>query len=198
MPLIGFGAAIALLSRTQLAINIGLFLAGALLGFRCHSLFTTAMAFVPNAADHLFLAGPISLIAAGLLLIVPSFIRHWFAPVAALIVGAMLAQMISLTDPTIDNWNVSLAGVGLGLWVIVTTSLCVRSFYQDWFPIGARIVGSWFLAIGLLYGGAAFAVRPMLPSLHDEKLMTPPPANALPDVSTDPSGPSPEELPAQP
>ncbi len=116
----GFGAAIALLSRIQLVISIGLFLLGALLGFCSHHLFIAAMAFVPNGADHLFFGWANFTHSAGLLLILPGSLRHWFAPVVAMIVGAMLAQMISLTDPTIDSWNVSLVGVGLGLWVIVT------------------------------------------------------------------------------
>lgn len=198
LPLLGLGAAIALLSRIQAAIAIALFLFGAVLGFEFHQRFIVVMGFVPNAADHMFLTGPISLIAAGLLLLLPAALRGWLTPAAALILGAVLAQIISLTDPTINDWSVSVVGVGLGLWVMTTTLFCVRSFYQSWFPIGLRIVGSWLLAIGLLYGGTAFVARPALPSLPDEKLMTPPTQNSLPNLDAGPSGPAPEELPAQP
>ncbi len=198
LPLFGLGAAIAVLSRIQLVVSLSLFLLGALLGFRYHQTFITLMGFLPNAADHLFLTGPISLVAVGLLLIVPAFLRRWLAPAVALVVGTMLAEMISLTDPTIDSQSVSLIGIGLGLWVITTTTLCVRSFYRDWFPVGLRILGSWLLAIGLLYGGTALIARPALPSLPDENLMPPPTQNSLPNLDASPSGPAPEELPTQP
>ncbi len=198
LPLVGFGTALALLSRIQAGVAIALFLLGAALGFEFHHRFVTMMEFLPNAADHMFLTGPISLIAAGLLLLLPAPLRSWLAPAAALVVGAMLAQMISLTDPTINDWSVSAIGVGLSLWVMTTTLLCVRSFYRSWFPIGLRIVGSWLLAIGLLYGGTAFVARPALPSLSDENLMAPPTQSSLPNLDTGPSGPAPEELPAQP
>ncbi|MBS0251463.1 MAG: hypothetical protein JSR78_10430 [Proteobacteria bacterium] len=197
MPLIGFGVAIALLGSGKATIAALLFLLGTVLGFYCHRAFVTVMAFVPNAADHLFLASPIALIAAGLLLISPTPVRGVFAVPAALIIGAMLAQTISLTDPTINGWTVSLIGVALGLWVIVTIALCIRAFYRPWFFVAARIVGSWLLAIGLLYGSAAFVVRTPL-SLPDTNLMPPSSARALPDVNTNPSGPEPEQLPTEP
>lgn len=198
LPLLGLGCALALLGRIQATMCVALFLLGAVLGFALQRQFIKVMGFVPDAADHLFLAGPISLIAAGVLLLLPAFLKSWWVPAAALTIGAMLAQIIALTDPTVDSWDVSLVGVGLGLWAVVTTWLCVRSFYRDWFPVGLRIVGSWLLAIGLLYGGSSFVPRPALPSLPDESVMTPPTKNALPNFDVGPSGPAPEELPAQP
>ncbi|MBS0234850.1 MAG: hypothetical protein JSR99_15350 [Proteobacteria bacterium] len=67
LPLVGFGVAIALLDRVQAAVVGSLFLIGTLMGFNNHRAFVTVMGFVPNAADHLFLSGPIALIAAGLM-----------------------------------------------------------------------------------------------------------------------------------
>jgi hypothetical protein len=198
LPLIGLGAAIALISCVEVGLCVGLYLAGAWLGFRFHELFVEQLSFLPNAADHLFLTGPISLVSTGLLLISTTMLRHWLAPVVSAIIGAMLAEVITLTDPTMDSSVVSFVGIGLGLWAIVTTLTCVRTFHRDWFPIGLRIVGSWFLAIGLLYGSAAFVRRPELPSAPVENLMPPPTRNNLPDLNANPPGSQIEELPAQP
>lgn len=198
LPLIGLGAAIALFSRIEVVLCVGLYLAGAWLGFCFHELFVDQLSFVPNAADHLFLTGPISLISTGLLLIAPTMLRHWLAPIVSAIVGAMLAEVITLTDPTMDSSVISFVGIGLGLWAIITALICVRTFHRDWFQIGLRIVGSWFLAIGLLYGSAAFVRQAELPSAPVDKLMPPPTRNDLPDLSANPAGSQLEELPAQP
>ena len=165
LPLIGFGAALSVLSRQLSLVNIVVFLGGAVLGFRIQDRFIALMAFAPDAADHLFLTAPISSIAAGLLLIAPARTKTWLAAPAALLVGAMLAVTIALTDPTLNSREVSIVGVALGLWVVAVTALSGQAFYRSWFPIALRILGSWLLAIGLLYGGASLVKRPALPSL---------------------------------
>jgi hypothetical protein len=186
LPLIGFGAALSVLSRQLFFISIIVFLGGAALGFEMQSRFIALMAFAPDAADHLFLTAPISSIAAGLLLIAPARAKTWLAVPAALLVGAMLAITIALTDPTLDGRKVSIVGVALGLWVITVTALSGRALYRNWFPIGLRILGSWLLAIGVLYGGASLVKRPALPSLPDEDLQPPPKANSLPSLDQPP------------
>ena len=186
LPLIGFGAAISVLNRPLFFASIVVFLAGAVLGFEIQNQFIALMAFAPNAADHLFLTGPISSIAAGLLLIAPKRAKAWLAAPAALLIGAMLAIIIALTDPTLNNTEVSIVGVALGLWVVTVTALSVQAFYRSWFVIALRIFGSWLLAIGLLYGGASLVKRPALPSLPDENLQAPPPANSLPSLEQPP------------
>lgn len=173
LPLIGLGAAIALLDPLQALLSCAVFLLGALLGFHYHDAFLAMMAFVPNAPEHLFLAGPIALVASGALLLCPPSLRHWLAPALAAIIGAMLAQFIALTDPTIGSPAVSFLGVGLGMWSIATVSLCLRSVLRPWFAVASRIAGSWLVAIGLLYGGSAFAPRKAMPPLPDAGLDDP-------------------------
>ncbi len=198
LPLIGFGAAMSLLSRSQSVVSTIAFLAGAVLGFEIENRFITIMAFAPNAADHLFLTGAFSSIAAGLLLIAPIRARPWLAVPIALLIGAMLAVVIVLTDPTMDSRQVSFVGVGLGLWVVVVTALSARAFYRSWFPIALRIVGSWLLAIGLLYGGVSLVARPALPSLPDENLREPTIENRLPSLDKPQPGLAPDGLRANP
>jgi len=182
LPLIGLGAAMAFVRWWQAGFGIAAFAAGAAFGFRTHSSFIAFMAFAPNAADHLFLTEPISLLAAGLLLIVPVSLTRWLVTPSAFVIGAMLANKIALTDPTLDGWRVSFIGVGLGLWAVVTTFLSIRAFYKAWLPIGFRIVGSWFIAIGLLYGGSSLVARPTLPSLPDDNLAVPAQRNEFPQI----------------
>ncbi len=186
LPLIGFGAALSVLNRRLVFASVVVFLGGSVLGFEIQNRFIALMAFAPNAADHLFMSGPISLIAAGLLLIAPTRAKAWVAAPAALLIGVMLAITIALTDPTLHSWTVSIVGVGLGLWVVVVTTLSARAFYKSWFPIALRILGSWLLAIGLLYGGASLVKRPALPSLPDQNLQAPPPSNSLPSLDQPP------------
>jgi hypothetical protein len=199
LPLIAFGAALSVLSRQLFLVSIIVFLGGAALGFEIENRFIALMAFAPDAADHLFLTAPISSIAAGLLLIAPTRARPWLAAPVASLIGMMLAVSIALTDPTMNSWMVSIVGVALGLWVIVVTALSVQAFYRSWFVIALRILGSWLLAIGLLYGGSSLVKRPALPSLPDENLQAPPPANSLPSLDQPPEpGLPPDGLRADP
>jgi hypothetical protein len=198
LPLIGLGAAMAFVSWWQAGLDIAAFLTGAALGFRIHSSFVAFMSFAPNAADHLFLTGPISLIAAGLLLIVPGSLKRWLVTPIAFVIGAMLANIIALTDPTLDGRKISLIGVGLGLWVVTTTFLSIRAFYKAWLPIGFRIVGSWFIAIGLLYGGSSLIARPALPSLPEDNLAVPAQRNEIPQINEPRPGLRPDGFGAEP
>ncbi len=190
LPLIGFGAALSVLSPRLSIVSIGAFLAGAAAGFETRNQFIAFMDFAPDAADHLFLTAPISMIAAGSVLIAPARAKPWLVLPAALLVGAMLAIVITLTDPTMHSRTVSVVGVALGLWAVAVTALSARAFYRSWFPIALRILGSWCLAIGLLYGGASLVKRPALPSLPDEKLLAPTQRNALPSLDEPAAGPS--------
>jgi hypothetical protein len=162
VPLLGLGAAVALLSRGRSFFALALFVLGTVIGFKVRLWFLSAMAPVPGAVNHLYLTGPLSSIAAGLLLIVPAWARSLlFAPVA-LLVGAMLAVAIELTDPTLDDLLIPCTGVAVGLWIVSAITLTARAFYRDWFPIAAKILGSWLLAAGLLYGSASLIPRPAL------------------------------------
>lgn len=189
LPLIGFGAALSMLSPQLSIVSIGALLVGAAVGFEIRNQFIAFMDFAPDAADHLFLTVPISMIAAGSVLIAPAWAKPWLVLPAALLVGGMLAIVITLTDPTMNSRTVSVVGVALGLWVVVVATLSATAFYRAWFPVALRIIGSWLLAIGLLYGGASLVKRPALPSLPDEKLLAPIQRNSLPSLDESPVGP---------
>jgi hypothetical protein len=163
VPLLGLGVALALLERRQAWTALGVFVLGAAIGFEFRPLFMAALAGVPRAADHLFLTGPLSSVAAGLLLIAPRRARAWLFAPATLVIGAMLAVAIGLTDPTINDIVIPCAGVIIGIWIVSVIALTASAFRHAWLPIGARIVGSWLLAAGLLYGSASLVPRPAAP-----------------------------------
>ena len=119
----------------------------------------------------MFFTGPISYLAAGAALVAGARWREWLAPAAALIVGAMLALTIKLTDPSLHEPAYTWTPVLIALWIVAAVTLTLRAFRRGWFTIFGRILGSWLLAIGLLYGGA---------SLVPPKRQPPPPAMALP------------------
>ena len=163
VPLIGLGVTLSLLARWQSWAAIGMFLLGTVIGFEIRPWFMSVLTGVPRAADHLFLTGPLSNVAAGLLLIAPQRARAWlFAPIT-LSLGAMLAVAIGLTNPTIDDLLIPCLGMAVGIWIVWVIALTVSAFRHPWFPIAARIVGSWLLAAGLLYGSASFVPRPAPP-----------------------------------
>jgi hypothetical protein len=43
----------------------------------------------------------------------------------------------------------------VAFWIVAAVSLTLRAFRRDWFAIFGRILGSWLLAIGILYGGVS-------------------------------------------
>jgi hypothetical protein len=163
LPLLGLGLAVSLLGRRQSWAACAIFLLGAAIGFKLRPWFMAALSGVPQAPDHLFLTGPLSNMAVGLLLIVPQWTRKWlFAPVAA-VVGAMLAVAIALTDPTVNEFLVPCLGVTMGVWIVSAIALTISAIRHPWFSIAARIAGSWLLAAGLLYGSASLIPRPATP-----------------------------------
>jgi hypothetical protein len=163
VPLLGLGIALSLLGRRQCWTALALFLLGTAIGFEIRPWFVALLNGVPQAPEHLFLTGPLSSIAVGLLLIAPQWVREWlFAPVT-IFAGALLAVAISLTDPTVDELVIPSIGVAIGVWIIAAVALTANAMRHPWFLIAARIGGSWLLAAGLLYGGASLIPRPVAP-----------------------------------
>jgi hypothetical protein len=119
----------------------------------------------------LFLTGPISYLAAGVALVASMRWRTFVAPVASMIFGTMLGLTIKLTDPSLHEPAFTWTPLLAACWVIAAAALTLRAFRRGWFSIFGRILGSWLIAIGLLYGGA---------SLLPPKREPPPPAVALP------------------
>jgi hypothetical protein len=177
LPLIGLGAAFGLIGLRSLATALPLFALGIAAGLLAEDALLRLLDHVPRAATHLFFAGPIAFLAIGAALAAGARLWSWLAPIAALIVGAMLALVIKLTDPSLHDPAYTWTPVLIALWMVAAVALTLRAFRRDWFAIFGRILGSWLTAIGLLYGGAA-----LLP-----KRASPPPAVA--------TSPSPESAP---
>ena len=200
LPLAGLGLALAFVSPSQRRTAFFLFALGMALGFIFADPFLSTVALLPGAARSHFLVAPIMSVAVGLSLASPGWIRRSVLPVAAIITGAVFAIAIWLTDPSFRDLTITLTGIGVGFWILLAVCLTVRQFWQTWFEIAGRILGSWLIAIGLLYGGVSLMPPRELP-LPDGAEFIPPPSNQLmgsdqdtgfPDQSN--PLPSPEEL----
>jgi hypothetical protein len=167
LPLVGLGAVFALIGLRALAAALALFALGIVAGIAGQDRLLAMLDLVPRAATHLFFTGPISYLAAGAALVAGARWRDWLTPLAALIVGAMLALTIKLTDPSLHEPAYTWTPVLIAFWIVAAVTLTLRAFRRGWFSIFGRILGSWLLAIGLLYGGA---------SLVPPKRQPPPPA----------------------
>jgi hypothetical protein len=174
LPLVGLGVVFALIGLRALAAALALFALGIVAGIAGQDRLLAILDLLPRAATHLFFTGPISYLAAGAALVAGARWREGLAPAAALIVGAMLALTIKLTDPSLHEPAYTWTPVLIAFWIVAAVTLTLRAFRRGWFSIFGRILGSWLLAIGLLYGGA---------SLVPPKRQPPPPAvQPLPDL----------------
>jgi hypothetical protein len=175
LPLLGLGVALVLVDFYLCAVSLLLFGCGIAVGLVTQDYFVAALAALPQAASHDFLTGPVSCLAVGLALAAGARVRRGLLPVAAAIAGAMLVFAIHVTDPSLHDWRFPLAGITIALWIVAAITLIVRAFRRDWFVIPGRILGSWLIAVGLLYGGASLMPRRSLPP--------PPPAPTAPQAS---------------
>ncbi len=173
LPLVALGAAFALLGTRALLAALVLFALGIAGGLFAQDRLLWLLDTVPRAATHMFLTGPISYLAAGVALVAGARWRDWLAPPAAAIFGAMLGLTIRLTDPSLHQPVFTWSPVLIAVWIVFAVMLCLRGFWRDWFPIFGRILGSWMLAIGLLYGGVSVIPKPA---------RAPPPIMSRPNV----------------
>jgi hypothetical protein len=155
LPLIGLGAAFGLLAGRAFIAALLLFGIGIVIGMVAEDRLLWVLDSVPRAATDLFMTGPISYLAAGAALVASKKWRSIVALAAAIIVGAMQALMIKLTDPSLHEPVFTWTPVLISVWIVVSVSLTLRVFRREWFIIAGRILGSWLIAIGLLYGGAS-------------------------------------------
>ena len=174
LPLVALGAALALVDRRALLAALALFALGIAAGLVEEDRLLWLLDTVPGAATHMFLTGPISYLAAGVALVASARWRNGLTPPAAAIFGAMLGLTIRLTDPSLHQPVFTWAPVLIAFWIVFAVMLCLRGFWRDWFPIFGRILGSWMLAIGLLYGGVSVIPKTARP---------PPPAATLPPAA---------------
>jgi len=155
LPLIALGAAFGLIGLRALLAALALFALGIGVGVLAEDRLLQLLYPIPGAATHLFLTGPISYLAAGLALVVSAHWRTYVAPPAAFVFGAMAGLAVKLTDPSLHAPAYTWTPVLIAVWTVLAVALTLRGFWRDWFLIFGRILGSWMLAIGLLYGGAA-------------------------------------------
>jgi hypothetical protein len=185
LPLVGLGVALALVDRRYSLGALALFAGGVAVGFFSKDWLLEALEAIPRATSHHFMTGPISSVTVGVALVLPTArLRSWFLLIAAAVAGSMLAIAIEVTDPSLDDVAIPLAGVIVGFWIVAGILLTVRAFRRTWFPIPARILGSWLVAIGLLYGGASL--------LPKQKSAFPLPAEPTPNIIP---FPGPDRLP---
>ena len=141
-----FGAAIAAMIGAAAAVQWQVRILDALQG-------------LPGAVSHDFLVLPISLLAIGLALAAGGMFRSLLILPAAAVVGAGHAIATVLSDTSFPrNGSILTAGLVMTACLAVAVALAVHSWPRTPVRIGARIVGSWFLAIGLLY--LATAIMP--------------------------------------
>ncbi|MGB0085176.1 MAG: hypothetical protein WBP94_07385 [Rhodomicrobiaceae bacterium] len=175
LPLVGLGVLLALGDIRQCLTGLAAFTLGIVLGFSFVDSFTSALAGLPGAKTHLFLTGPILSIAVGVALGAPKRIGPVVLPVAAIIAGAMVAIALRLTNQSFHDPAAAAAGIAFAFWIPAAVSMTVWAFRQAWFQTAGRILGSWLIAIGVLYGGASLISprKPALPSLPQAPQLAP-------------------------
>ncbi|HEY2533000.1 MAG TPA: hypothetical protein VGJ20_34550 [Xanthobacteraceae bacterium] len=177
LPIVGLGLASGLVGLRIFFTALVLLIIGILGGFAAYDrvIFLLFIAWNPPSDFSVTgsIAVPISCLAAGSPLLCRERLRAWLLPVAAFVAGTMLAIDILLTessqgDPlfTYSPLVVAFSPIVVALWTIISVSLTVRAFRHNWLVIFGRILGSWTVAIGVLYGGASatLVLRPLLSS----------------------------------
>jgi hypothetical protein len=159
LPLIGLGIACGLVGRRVFAATLALFGLGVAFGFAAQGFLLASIYALARGPTHLFMTEPIAAIAIGLALIPGTRWLPWLLPAAAPVVGAMLALAIFLADPRMHEpafvWTPLFAAV----WVVAALALTLQAFPARWQTIFARILGSWLVAIGLLFGGTSLELN---------------------------------------
>ncbi len=157
LPLIGLGAACGLVGARIFGAVLLLFGLGIVIGSVGQDWLLWVLYNVPEGPTHLFLTGPISFLVIGLALAPGARLLPWLLPIAAVVAGGMLSLAIMLTDPSLHEPAFTWTPVLVAYWIVAAVSLTLRAFRRGWFPVFGRILGSWLIAIGLLYGGASLA-----------------------------------------
>jgi len=152
---IGLGAACGLVSARISGAALLLFGLGIIAGSVGQDWLLWVLYNVPEGPTHLFLTGPIAYLAIGLALVPGERLLPWLLPTAAVVAGAMLSLAIMLTDPSLHDPAFTWTPVLAAFWIVAAVSLTLQALRRGWFPILGRILGSWLVAIGLLYGGAS-------------------------------------------
>jgi hypothetical protein len=171
LSLLGAGLAVARLPHRLYCLGIALFAAGVLSGDLLSAAIAAAVPQHPELIGYIFLIGPVCCVVAGASLAGPRGIRIWLAPLAAAMCGGALGMVMDFSGSTAPQWAYAGGAVVAGLLLVLAPLLVFRAFEQPWFPIPARIFGSWLIAIGAMLTTAQLFPRPAMPE---------PPAMELP------------------
>ena len=133
LPLVGLGVALALVARRYSLAALALFGGGVAIGFFSKDWLLAVLEAIPQATSHHFLTGPISSVTVGVALVLPGArLRSWFLLVAAAIAGSMLAIAIEVTDPSLGDIAIPLAGVVVGFWIVAAICAAIGfTVYQQ-------------------------------------------------------------------
>jgi hypothetical protein len=154
LPLLGMGVAIGLM-RPRAAMVAGLaFTGGMAAGLGFYEPLLAPLWALHKAAEAAFFTGPAAALAAGVTLVLPMQLRHYGIAPLALLAGIATTLGIVVTDPSIHDPSNRIAGVLIALWLPAAVALSVSAFRRPLFDTPGRILGSWLIAIGLLYGAA--------------------------------------------
>jgi hypothetical protein len=170
LPLIGLGAACGQVGTRSFSTALLMFGLGILLGSVGQDWLLWVLYNLPGSPIYLFLTGPISCLAIGVTLLPGARLLPWLLPIGSIVAGAMLSLAIFLNDPSLHEPAFILTPVLAAFWIVAAVALTVRAFWRGWVAIFGRILGSWLVAIGLLYGGASLlpVLKPPPPSVDTQ------------------------------
>jgi hypothetical protein len=174
LPLIGLGAACGLVGTRSFGAALLLFGLGILVGSVEQDWLLWVLYNLPGGPTYLFLTGPISCLAVGLALVPGARLLPWLLPIGSIVAGAMLSLAVFLTDPSLHDPAFIGTPLLAAFWIVAAVALTVRAFWRGWFGIFGRILGSWLVAVGLLYGGASLlpVLKPPPPPIDTSKEST--------------------------
>jgi hypothetical protein len=178
MPLVGFGAALGLAPPRLRVHGACAAFVGAATGLLLYRTLLEPLWVIPNIAAHHFLVAPVSSLSAGVALISGRRFLPLVIPLSAFLVGLASATAVVISDPSIGGITIRIVGQAMAVWVVGTSALITAGLVPGWRgPVGA-ILGSWLIAIGLLYG--TFALIPKQPTPAPARAFVAP--NRLPEM----------------
>ncbi len=157
LPLLGLGIAVAVAPRWHALAGQAIFGAGLAAGYLARDWLLELLGKVPDIATPTQVTVPLACLVAGLALVPGARLRPWLLPPMALLGGIAVWLTIALTDPSLHDPTIQRVGALLAFWLVAGVALTARLVRRRWFITAARIMGSWLLAMGALYGALSFA-----------------------------------------
>jgi hypothetical protein len=112
------------------------------IGFAAHRTLLASLWAIPNIASQQFLVGPMSAIAAGLVLIDDRRVAPLTVPLCGFVLGAAAAIGIVITDPSLAGWTVRLAGCAAAIWTLTWAAISAAGLRGGWPRTAGAVLGS--------------------------------------------------------